>query len=241
MTKYEEIARTIRERITNGTYAPDTLLPNQTDFVEEFNVSRMTIKKALNLLIKEGLINSQRGAGTKVMSPSLWGYISDSNASRYELEKLQVPEDKQDGLACEIINFEVSFPSEKVQKQLLISQEQPVYHIKRIYTLEEHPYVLEDLFIPVFLVPGLTKEVITHSIYQHLISDLKLGFAGIFRNIFADMPNETDEKHLGCTSQVSILVTEQVAYLRDGKPIEFSISRSINNSRVITSVNVQNV
>ena len=68
MPKYQEIANILRTRIKNKTYPPDSLLPNQTDLVEEFGVSRMTVKKAIGILAMEGLVYSQRGAGTKILN-----------------------------------------------------------------------------------------------------------------------------------------------------------------------------
>ena len=48
MPKYMEIADVLRKRIKDGTYPKDSLLPYQTELVEEFGVSRMTIKNAVN-------------------------------------------------------------------------------------------------------------------------------------------------------------------------------------------------
>lgn len=73
VTKYEKIANILRERIKNGEYPTDSHLPNQLEFVDEFNVSRVTIKKAINILAMEGLVYSQRGAGTRVLKSSIWG------------------------------------------------------------------------------------------------------------------------------------------------------------------------
>ncbi len=70
MPKYEEIANIIRQRIKQGRYPANTLLPNQTDLVQEFDASRMTIKKAITILTMEGLVLSRRGAGTKVLDHS---------------------------------------------------------------------------------------------------------------------------------------------------------------------------
>ena len=67
VTKYETIVNVLRERIQNGIYPTDSLLPNQLELVDEFNVSRATIKKAINILAMEGLIYSQRGSGTRVL------------------------------------------------------------------------------------------------------------------------------------------------------------------------------
>lgn len=50
MVKYEAIANEIRNRITNGIYKVESLIPDQVTLSEEFSVSRMTIKKALDIL-----------------------------------------------------------------------------------------------------------------------------------------------------------------------------------------------
>ena len=73
MPKYMEIADVLRKRIKDGTYPKDSLLPYQTELVEEFGVSRMTIKNAVNILIMEGLLLTKRGLGTKVLNHSFWG------------------------------------------------------------------------------------------------------------------------------------------------------------------------
>lgn len=47
MPKYEEIANILRDRIANGVYPVDSMLPIQSELSKEFGVSRMTIKKLL--------------------------------------------------------------------------------------------------------------------------------------------------------------------------------------------------
>lgn len=69
-SKYEEIANIIRERIADGTYPVDSMLPTQSELTKEFGVSRMTIKKAVEILTIEGLIFSKQGNGTKVLNSS---------------------------------------------------------------------------------------------------------------------------------------------------------------------------
>lgn len=54
MPKYQEIANILRTRIKNKTYPPDSLLPNQIDLVEEFQVSRMTIKRRSGFSLWKG-------------------------------------------------------------------------------------------------------------------------------------------------------------------------------------------
>ena len=72
MSKYEEIAGIIRTRISDGTYPIDSMLPIQSNLAKEFGVSRMTIKKAIEMLTIEGLVLSKQGNGTKVLNSSFW-------------------------------------------------------------------------------------------------------------------------------------------------------------------------
>ena len=64
MTKYEEIAEDIRQDIMNGKYNVNQQLPLEKEMCEYYNVSRITIKKAVDQLVSEGLVGKRRGAGT---------------------------------------------------------------------------------------------------------------------------------------------------------------------------------
>ncbi|KAK1176707.1 GntR family transcriptional regulator [Streptomyces sp. NBS 14/10] len=64
--RYEEIARDLRERITAGTLPPGEPLPLMRDIAAEYGVSDITVRKAMSVLKREGLIESRRRAGTYV-------------------------------------------------------------------------------------------------------------------------------------------------------------------------------
>lgn len=66
--KYLQIYHAIREKILSNEYAINQQLPDEITLTKEFNSSRMTVKKALDLLVSEGLIFRKRGQGTFVLS-----------------------------------------------------------------------------------------------------------------------------------------------------------------------------
>jgi GntR family transcriptional regulator len=66
--RYEEIARDLRERIVSGHYRPGTALPLMRDIGAEYNVSDITVRKALAVLTREGLVESRRRSGMFVRS-----------------------------------------------------------------------------------------------------------------------------------------------------------------------------
>lgn len=66
MIKYERIANDMKEKIENGIYKPNDQLPFEAEMCEAYGVSRITVKKAMDLLVNEGLVVKRRGAGTFV-------------------------------------------------------------------------------------------------------------------------------------------------------------------------------
>ena len=61
MTKYEVITGDIRKKIQNGTYAVSTKLPTEPEMCETYKVSRITVKKAIDQLVMEGLVIKKGG------------------------------------------------------------------------------------------------------------------------------------------------------------------------------------
>ena len=68
MVKYQEIANELRSQIQAGVYKPGEQLALEREMCEQYGVSRITIKKAVDQLVKEGLVVKRRGSGTFVKS-----------------------------------------------------------------------------------------------------------------------------------------------------------------------------
>lgn len=63
---YHQVADTLRRRIGNGDYPIGGLLPSSTELEKSFKVSNITVRKAMALLVQEGLVQGRRGIGTVV-------------------------------------------------------------------------------------------------------------------------------------------------------------------------------
>jgi GntR family transcriptional regulator len=63
---YQQIADVLRERIVGGQYPPGSKLPSETELIEEYDVSRLTVRRALAVLMVEGRTESKRGVGVYV-------------------------------------------------------------------------------------------------------------------------------------------------------------------------------
>lgn len=227
MTKYEMIAGKIRQRIREEVYPVDSLIPDQISLAKEFKVSRMTVKKAMDILELEGLILRKRGAGTFVKKTALSEGLT---ASIMEYEGLTKQLANQE-VKSQVISFKLDFPNELTQEKLMLDKHDPIYKIIRLRVVDDAPYILEHTIMNANLIPGINEDILHQSIYDYIHKELNLQFGGAHRIIQADKASEYDQKYLDCDEHDPILEIEQVVYLEDGTPFEYSRSRNKYNTR----------
>ena len=129
----------------------------------------------------------------------------------------------------------------EIAERLQVEVTAPVYKIIRLRLLDEKPYVLEHTYMPCDLVPGLDESILLQSIYAYLWDELNLKFAGSYRHITAEKPDEYDQNYLACQETDPILQVEQVVYLETGRPIEYSRSRNRFDTRGYSLLDVKNI
>ena len=66
-----DLADALRARIAAGEVGPDGALPSEAELARMFSASRVTVRRALDALRREGLVSSRRGAG--------WWMTGESN------------------------------------------------------------------------------------------------------------------------------------------------------------------
>ena len=64
--RYLQLAELVRQRVKKGYWSPGSVLPTIEQLMQEFDVARVTVRQAIALLAKEGLLSPQRGRGTFV-------------------------------------------------------------------------------------------------------------------------------------------------------------------------------
>lgn len=232
--KYIQVVKTLKHRIKNDKYKLNTPLPNQNDLAKEFNVSRMTVKKALDILAMEGLIYSKRGLGTFIRKNALTSTKEDLSFNEYTglSQNLKRP------IESKIIKFDVKFPDETLCERLDITPTDPIYEILRLRIVDEQPYVLEHTFMPLKIVPNLDLDILKKSLYHYLQTQLNLKISGAFRKITAEKSTELDQKYLESKEHDPILQISQIVYLEDGRPFEVSTSRHPYDKHAYTMVDI---
>ncbi len=93
--KYARIADSIRQRIARGTWQRDTKLPTNDALAAEFGVSRVTVRQAVEILVREGLVEARQGLGTfvtAVPAEDRWLRVETSLSALAEVYRDTSPE-----------------------------------------------------------------------------------------------------------------------------------------------------
>jgi GntR family transcriptional regulator len=236
MPKYQFIAEEILNRITTGMYAETRLIPDELTLCKEFDCSRMTVKKALELLVARGIIFRKRGHGTFIMQQSFKKdrlNIANRDLSGFSKIAPRTAESK-------IIEFKIDFATAEIARPLNIKVNDHVYYILRARYINNEPYVLEKTYMPAAIIPGLTSDILKGSIYSYIEDELRLTITSSSKKIKADKSNELDKQYLELQPDEPVHEIEQVAYLKNGIAFEYSFSRHRYDKFEFTSFGLRN-
>lgn len=227
--KYELVADDLTRAIKRGDYKPNEQLPSIEALCEMYEVSKMTINKSLALLEAAGLITRRRGSGSFVknvqsplhdpatfaMSGQMGGFTAERSAQGCKVETA-------------VKRFDVVAPPPEVAHMLAIEPDQFVYHIVRVRFADGEPHATEYTYMPIDLIPNLRMKNVEKSIYGYIEGELKLKISSAHRVIRAVLPTKDEQEWMRIGPHEPLLEVEQVAFLDNGTPFEYSRARHPN-------------
>jgi GntR family transcriptional regulator len=146
LPSYLRIVNTVSERIVSGAYAPGSRLPSESQFCTEFGVSPMTLRRALTILIDQGLISTEKGRGTFARS-------RDLTDSSFRLEHADGGW-FDDSTEVRLLSASTTKASERVATMLAIAPGDRVVYLRRLVLQDKSPamyhveYVVFDAHRP---------------------------------------------------------------------------------------------
>lgn len=236
MVKYKKIAQDLRHEILSGDYTPGQQLELEKDMCSRYGVSRITVRRAVDELVHQGLVVKRRGAGTFVKS------LKDEDVKELGMAH------QFSGFAAafaghevtsEILRFDIIHPQREIAAKLQISPDSFVYDIARVRSVDGCPVVVEYTQMPIGLIPRIQRSVLESSIYRYIEQELKLHIQSAHRKVRAVMPAAEEKQELRITGDLPLLEITQVAFLDDGRPFEYSISRHRGDWNSFRSVSIR--
>lgn len=223
MYKYEIIANDIRSKIEQNDYATNEQLPDEKTLADKYDCSRMTIKRAMDILVSEGLIIKSRGLGTFVRpkykanegnkrystSPNTFGFTK--NFETYENKKTEVKD------------FQVIEATDEVAARLHILPGDFVYSIIRVRYLDDISVILEELFMPIDTITGLNRTIVENSLYTYIEKELNIKIYNADKVIRATLATGMVKEYLNLKEGSPVIELEHVVYSQNNIPIEYAI------------------
>lgn len=212
---YYQLEVEIRQWIETEQLQPGDVLPSEREFTEKYNISRMTVRQAINNLVNEGLLYRLKGKGTFVADKKFEQDLSGLTSFSEDM--------KNRGLtpSNEMLSFQLITPIKQVASILELDEAEPVYEIKRIRLANNEPVALETVYTPKKIVGDMTEVDIAASFYQHLENKLRLYIAYGNQSIEAAIANKEEIEHLGIQKGNPVLLMKRTSFLKDDIPVEY--------------------
>jgi GntR family transcriptional regulator len=212
---YIKIRESILEQIKNGELSIGQKLPNEIELAQDFGVSRMTVRRAVEELVRDGILQRTRGKGTFVIGQKMTRHFSRLTGF--------VEEAAEQGLEprSQLLSFKVIPASKELCGYLNIEKSARVYSIKRLRFLGKERIAIHYAFIPCQLIDHIEKDQLeTGSLYK-VYSQNKLPVIWAKQRIESQSSTSELANYLGLKTGTPILYSERITYSSNDLPIEW--------------------
>jgi len=200
--RYQEIADDVRARVLSAPAG--SLLPSEAELSVEFGASRVTIRRALDLLREHGLIAARQGFGWFVASEPVRQHLVQLGTIESQLAESGMTNERR------VIEFAFVDPPEHVRRILVADS---VLRVKRINLADGEPFAVVTVWCPASLAGRLSREQVA----RHPISELlDVTLRGATQTIGADGAGPEDARLLRVPVGAPLLKCRRVTTSDDG-------------------------
>lgn len=204
--KYLDLFNVIKNRIIDGTYRPWDSIPTEQKLIDEFKVSRPTVRQAISKLKHKGFINSRQGA---------YSYVNPPEFYRYAL--LNVLSEVNLNVMSKVIFFEIINPTKKIQSVFNCSEDDLFFHYKRLRLVDNKPVELEETHMPYSVFPSFKESHLLNSVFHYIEVDCGITLAYAYKTIMPYKITNEEAKILNVEQGTYTLKNENVIYISKDK------------------------
>lgn len=212
---YQQIVDDIKQQITDGTLKEGDKLMTEQNLGEVYQVSRITVRKAIEYLVDEGYVMKRQGIGTFVAKKKLNRKFSNKIMSFTETCQAEgkIP-------TSELISLEWTQANPKVAMYLQIEEGARVLKIVRVRKSDGDPVMLEETYFP-SKYSYLSGENLTGSIYEALRKHGTV-MAHAVKTIGICYATNAEAEYLHVSSGQALLFHKEQVFDPEGEPIHYS-------------------
>ncbi|WP_278926099.1 GntR family transcriptional regulator [Staphylococcus auricularis] len=215
---YDQVYQGIHERIKSGEYKEGDKLPSERKLCDQFSVSRITVREALDRLEQDHIIKREYGKGSFVLGSRYNQFLNELYSFKDEIEK------NGDKASTRMLSIQFIPSTPFLQQKMKLKPYQYVYELKRLRLANDKPLIYEVSYLPMRHCEGLEQFDFNRvSLYETLNHYYGIQITNAYENLTASKLRKDEAELLNGVEDDSCMFIERTAYMNDDV-IEFTQS-----------------
>ena len=215
---YAQVEAIFVDRIRTGVWRPGQLIPSEFELAREIGVSQGTVRKALNALAVDNLVERRQGRGT---------FVAEHTPDKMLFRFFNLFEDGGGHIEPDSQNTRLSIAraNKEERERLKLDVGAEVIRVSRVRTHAGKPMIYETIVLPRQFFPGLVKEkTIPNTLYDHFQKEYGLTVSHGEERITAVAAGEREAKALEIAPGLPLIRLDRTMYALNEAPIEWRVS-----------------
>lgn len=218
---YQRLRDQLAEQIANNRWRPGEAIPTEAALSSEYCLSTGTVRKAIDMLVNDNILERQQGRGTFIRRPQFQSSLFRFFRFQTAAGERQVPESR-------ILSMEPMSAPSAVAQMLGLPQGAPVIRMVRLRLLDAQPVLAEEIWLPRIQFHALLdidmdqQGPLLYPIYEEFCGQV---VAYAEETLTADAVDEVHARLLHIPINSPVVVIERLARNYAGQPLEWRRSR----------------
>jgi GntR family transcriptional regulator len=212
---YHQVYTILREQLMEGRFTPDKAIPGELELADKFQVSRVTMRRALDELVREGLIERSRGRGSFArVQPGGGPRAADASGLLENLVSMGLK------TKVSVVSMDLLGASDDVAAHLGVAPGAQVLKTVRVRSVDSGPIALLTAFVPEAISRGFSHKALGQKPMLTLIEEAGVAVARAEQAMSARLADADTAPLLEVGFGAPLLAVTRVVYDTKGRPVQ---------------------
>lgn len=216
-SKSHQLFLLLKDAISSGNLSPGSKIPGELKLAEEHQISRVTVRRALDALEKEGLIIRKRGVGTLVCERPVSATMMTANFSNLIPNIVKLGENSR----VRLLEFSYTYPSRNIKEALRLGPNERVQKSIRTRLAEDKPFSFLTTYVPERISLSYNEDELTTMPLFALLERSGVNIDHAKQNISAVLATKQVAEELDVAVGAALISLTRVIYDNEGKGVEY--------------------
>ena len=213
---YKQVYDLLTSRLVDGSWKPSQLIPSEMALADELGVSQGTVRKALNQMVTEKMLERRQGKGTFVVEHT-------QERSLFRFFRLREPNGESLIPETQVISSSRREATDEEANKLNLPQNAPIVELVRLRSLHQKPAIIERVIQPLSIFPDIDKQgEIPNALYILYQEKYGITIVSVDDELRAVELPECLAEHLQLPAGSPVLMIQRLSVNIDGRVVELS-------------------